>query len=55
LRWGALNEIVTDNGTPFLKAMDILRDKYHVPISHIQISGYNSRANGIVERAHFDI
>ena len=52
-RWGTLQEIVTDNGAPFVKAMDYLAKTYH--IKHIRISGYNSRANGIVERAHFDV
>ncbi|KAF7350636.1 Integrase catalytic domain-containing protein [Mycena sanguinolenta] len=46
-------EIVTDNGTPFLKAMAYLEQKYH--IKHIRISGYNSRANGLIERPHFDV
>jgi hypothetical protein len=27
----------------------------HYDIKHIQISGYNSQANGLVERSHFDI
>jgi hypothetical protein len=49
-RWGALQEIVTDNGTPYLAALDHLRDRYS--IIHIRISGYNSRANGVVERTH---
>lgn len=52
-RWGALLEIVTDNGTPFIKALDYLATKYKV--HHIRISGYNSRANSIVERAHYDV
>lgn len=52
-RWGTLLEIVTDNGAPFVKAMDYLSKQYH--IKHIRISGYNSRANGIVERSHFDV
>ena len=52
-RWGTLLEIVTDNGEPFVKAMDYLVKTYH--IKHIQISGYNSQANGIVERSHFDV
>lgn len=52
-RWGTLLEIVTDNGAPFVKAMDYLARHYH--IKHIRISGYNSRANGIVERSHFDV
>jgi hypothetical protein len=52
-RWGTLLEIVTDNGAPFVKAMDYLAKQFH--IKHIRISGYNSRANGIVERSHFDV
>ena len=52
-RWGTLVEIVSDNGKPFVAALGYLEQKYHV--KHIQISGYNSRANGIVERSHFDI
>jgi len=49
-RWGGLEEIVTDNGTPFVAALDWLASKYH--IRHIRISAYNSKANGIVERSH---
>jgi hypothetical protein len=52
-RWGTLLEIVTDNGTPFVKALAYLEKKYHV--KHIRISGYNSRANGIAEHPHFDV
>ena len=52
-RWGAIIEIVTDNGTPYVAAVEHLAKKYH--INHIRISGYNSRANGIVERPHFDV
>jgi len=52
-RWGTISEIVTDNGPPFVKALEYLAKKYH--IRHIRISGYNSRANGIVERSHFDV
>lgn len=52
-RWGTLLEIVTDNGAPFVKALGYLEKQYH--IKHIRISGYNSRANGLVERSHFDI
>ena len=51
--WGALCEIVTDNGPAFVKALDYLGKCYH--ICHIWISGYNSRVNGIVERTHFNI
>ena len=49
-RWGPLREIVTDNGTPWVKALDHLRDKYG--IHHIRISPYNSQASGVVERQH---
>ena len=46
-RWGTLLEIVTDNGAPFIKALDYLAKHYH--LQHIRISGYNSCVNGIVE------
>ena len=52
-RWGALEEIVTDNGTAYIAALDILASRYG--IRHIRISGYNSRANGLVESKHFDV
>jgi hypothetical protein len=52
-RWGALTEIVLDNGAPYVKALDYLAKRYH--IHHIRISGYNSCANGIVERSHFEV
>src|SRR5271168_3652411 len=52
-RWGLLLEIVTDNGPAFLKALAWLEKHYH--IKHIRISGYNSRANGLVERSHFKV
>jgi hypothetical protein len=52
-RYGAIRQIVTDNGKPFIKAMDYLAKKYH--IHHIRISPYNSQAQGIVERSHFGL
>jgi hypothetical protein len=52
-RWGTLSEIVSNNGGPFVKALAHLSKKYH--INHIRISGYNSHANGLVERTHFDV
>lgn len=52
-RWGTLVEIVSDNGAPFVKAIEYLGRRYH--IRHIRISGYNSRANGLIERPHFDV
>ena len=52
-RWGALCEIITDNGAAGVAALEYLEKTYH--IRHIRISGYNSRANGIVESPHFHI
>jgi hypothetical protein len=52
-RWGCMIEIVTDNGGPFRKAVKWLEQKYG--IRGITISSYNSRANGSVERPHWDI
>ena len=52
-RWGSLTEIVTDNGLPFIKALEYLSKRYHINL--IRISGYNSRANGLVEQPHFDV
>jgi hypothetical protein len=52
-QWGLICEIVTDIGPVSLKALAYLEKHYH--IKHIQISGYNSRANGLVERSHFDV
>jgi hypothetical protein len=49
-RWGSVAEIVTDNGSAYVAALDWLATKYG--IRHIRISAYNSRANGIVERQH---
>lgn len=49
-RWGAIAEIVTDNGSPWVAALDWLADKYH--IHHIRISAYNSQSNGLIETAH---
>ena len=52
-RWRSLVEIVSDNGTPVVKALEYLAAKYN--IYHTRISGYNSRANGIAERPHYDV
>ena len=49
-RWGAIEEIVTDNGSAFVAALTYLEDCY--AIRHIRISAYNSRGNGIIERQH---
>ena len=50
---GALEEIVMDNSQPYINALKILSKHYGT--NHIWISGYNSRANGIVESKHFDV
>lgn len=52
-RWGSVYEIVTDNGPSF--SADFARELGRYNIHHIRISPYNSRANGIVERRHFDL
>jgi hypothetical protein len=51
--WGALEEIVTDNGLAFIEALNWLAGQYR--IHHIHILLYNSQANRIVERRHLDI
>ncbi|RXW16973.1 hypothetical protein EST38_g8879 [Candolleomyces aberdarensis] len=52
-RWGCLRRIITDNGKPFIAAVEWLRQKYG--ITGISISGYNSKANGKIERPHWDV
>ncbi len=52
-RYGAIKKVVTDNGPEVQGAFSELMDKYGIP--HIQISAYNSKANGVVERGHFII
>jgi hypothetical protein len=52
-RWGAVAEIVTDNGAAFVSAAEYISSKYG--IHHIRISGYNSQANGLIKRQHFPV
>jgi hypothetical protein len=52
-RWGALEEVVTDNGKPWVKAIEWLAKRFG--IHHIRISGYNSRAQGVIERRHHPV
>ena len=52
-RWGAVSEIVTDNGTAFVAATEYLAKTYG--IRHIRISAYNSQANRIIKRRHLDV
>ena len=49
-RWGAIEKIVSNNGTAFIAALDWLKQRFG--IRHIRILAYNSCANGIVERQH---
>jgi hypothetical protein len=51
--WGALEEIVTDNGPAFVEALNWLAEQYR--IHHIHISPYDSQANGIVKYRHLDV
>jgi hypothetical protein len=51
--WGALEEIITDNGLAFIEALNWLAEQYK--IHHICISPYNSQVNGIVECCHLDV
>lgn len=52
-RWGCMVEIVTDNGGPYRAAAAWLEQKYG--IRGIKISAYNSKANGRIERPHWDV
>ena len=49
-QWGGLEEIVIDNGTPFVAALEWIATQYH--ICHIRISAYNSQANRVIETIH---
>ena len=52
-RWGCITEIITDNGGPYRSAVAWLEQKYG--IKGIKISSYNSKANGKIERPHWDV
>ena len=52
-RYGAIGQVVTDNGAEVQEAFSELVRRYGIP--HIRISPYNSKANGVVERGHFII
>jgi len=52
-QWGSLIKIVTDNRIPFKKTMAWLEEKYR--IKGVTISPYNSQANRVVERLHWDL
>ena len=52
-RWGCITEIITDNAGPYRAAVKWLEQKYG--IKGIKISSYNSKANGKIERPHWDV
>ena len=52
-QWGAIEEIVTDNGALIMAGLEWLAKKYH--IMHIHISPYNKQANSIVEQSYRSI
>ena len=51
--WGAILEIVTNNGTTFVAVIEYLMKTYR--ICHIYISVYNSQANRMIEHRYLDI
>jgi transposase InsO family protein len=52
-RYGAVIQVVTDNGPEVKGAFEILLRRLKIP--QVKISPYNSKANGVVERGHFII
>jgi len=52
-RYGAVKQVVTDNGPEVEGAFKELLRRYRIP--QTQISPYNKQANGVVERGHFTI
>jgi hypothetical protein len=51
--WGAVEEIITDNGTAYITTLDWLASRYG--INHIHISAYNSWVNSIIKQQHYTI
>jgi transposase InsO family protein len=52
-RYGAIAEVVTDNGPEVKGAFAELLRRLNIP--QVRISAYNKQANGVVERGHFII
>lgn len=50
-RYGAIAEVVTDNGSEIKGAFSELLRRLNIP--QVRISAYNKQANGVVERGHF--
>ena len=48
--WGAVSELITDNGPAFVQALDVLTSQYG--ICHIWISPYNY---GVVEQHYYNV
>lgn len=51
--WGTVSEIITDNGSPYILALNWLTEKYG--ICHIHISPYNAQSDGSAEQCHLDM
>ena len=52
-RWGCIRMIISDNASSFKAALKWIEMKWG--IKHVTISVYNSRANGSIERPHWDL
>ena len=52
-RYGAIAQVVTDNGSEVKGAFAELLQRVNIP--QVRISPYNKQANGVVERGHFII
>ena len=52
-RYGTVEEVVTDNGPSLMGEFATIVQKFN--IRHIKISPYNSQANGVVERGHYNL
>ena len=50
-RYGAVGQVVTDNGPEVKGAFEILLRRMNIP--QVRITPYNKHANGAVERGHF--
>ena len=50
-RYGAIGQVVTDNGPEVKGAFEILMKQFGIP--QIRITPYNKHANGVVERGHY--
>ena len=50
-RYGAVGQVITDNGSEVAGAFELLIKRLGIP--HVRISPYNKHANGVVERGHY--